>query len=424
MSKRDHVTRRSFLRQAAGAAGAAVAAPYVLTSTALGSESLRPANDRITVCCIGVKNRGRSHMGGVLGSNDAELVAICDVDAKVRESALSKCRKGAKGFNDFRDVIARDDIDAVAIGTPDHTHAIISIAACEAGKDVFVEKPMTLTIQEGRRMVDAVRRYGRVLQVGSGRRSDGRTARSVELVRNGFIGKVHTCYVSVNNGRPGSSPDWNIEPVPDHFDYDLWLGPAKWTPYDPKRCHYNFRFVRDFSGGEMTNWGAHFFDVAQWGLGMDDSGPVEIKPLAGHRHETGIYDVFRGFKLEFKYADGVTMLCNVEKGIRWIGDEGWVDAGGGASSPSILKAPLGPEAIRIRRARGGHFGDWLYSIRNRQDPTAPVEAGHRSATVCHLANIALETGRTVHWDPVKEEFPGDEEAQRLTWRPYREPWKA
>jgi predicted dehydrogenase len=429
MATERGLTRREFLK---GAAVAAVAAPYVIASPArLG----RGANDRINVACIGVKNKGGGHLRALLGREDVQVVAVCDVDRKVRQGALEQAKRaygdgrrsgtfrGTAGYNDFRRVMARDDVDAVVIATPDHTHALISLAAIRAGKDVFVEKPMTLTVREGRVMVEAVRRYGRVLQVGSQRRSSGRHRFACELVRNGRIGRLLRVETHIPV-RPASPQPWSPEPVPDGFDYELWLAPAPWKPYTTRRCHYNFRFIRDYSGGEMTNFGAHFFDVGQWGIGADETGPVAVEG-AGQRHATGLYDTFHHVRVEWTYADGVKMGCTTPgKGTKFIGTEGWIDADSLTAEPeSILTSKIGPNEIHLYRARTGHMGNFLECVRTRREPSAPVETGHRSATVCHIGNIAMELGRRLRWDPAREEFPGDDEANRLTWRPYRSPWR-
>jgi len=411
-------TRRRVLTAAAAGAGAA-AMPYLVPRGVLAAPGRPGANDRINIVVIGVKSRGRAALSGCRNPL-ARLVGICDVDEEVLANAGGG-RGDVKGHVDYREVLARDDVDAVAIATPDHNHAHIAVAACKAGKDVFCEKPMTLTIREGRAMVEAVRRYGRVCQVGNQRRSDGSYAQMMELVRNGRIGEVKEVHVKVSCSRPGSSPPYKPQPVPRTFHYDLWLGPAPWAPYDPARCHYNFRFVRAYSGGEMTNWGAHFLDLMQWGLGMDDSGPVEVRPLGGNRPADGIYDVFRDFRFEVTYANGVKGYVNMKGGgeVTFVGTEGTIGQGGGIRG--VRNPTIGPDEWHCRRAVGDHFGDWLHCIRTRQDPTSRVEAGHRTATVCHLANIALELGRTVRWDPLREQS-SDEEVNRLTWRPYREPY--
>jgi predicted dehydrogenase len=244
-----------------------------------------------------------------------------------------------------------------------------------------------------------------------------------ELVRNGRIGEVKRVEVGLKCSRPGGSPDWSPEPAPKELDYDLWLGPAPYVPYHSKRVHYNFRFVRDYSGGEMTNWGAHYFDIVQWGLGMDNSGPVEISGK-GHRHKSGMYDVFRQFHLEMTYPNGAVMQVRPGGGsVKFIGTEGWISGADRGEPESMLRSSIGPDEIHLARPHGSHMDEFFHAIRTRRQPTAPVESGHRTATVCHLGNITLELGRPVKWDPVKEEFPGDDEANRLTWRPWRSPWK-
>ncbi|MBM4080207.1 MAG: Gfo/Idh/MocA family oxidoreductase, partial [Planctomycetes bacterium] len=284
MSSQNRFTRRQFLTHAS----ALLAAPYFVPGRVLGADGATAASNRVTVACIGVRGMGNNHLKTLLGDDSAQVVAICDVDSQVRQKALDLVAakyadkikkgtfKGADGYNDFRELMARQDVEAVTIATPDHTHALIAIAALKSGKDVYVEKPMTLTIKEGRAMVEAVRRYGRVLQVGSQRRSSGGVRRVCEMVRSGRIGQLQKVEVGCGS-RPTGPQLWSPEPVPKGFDYELWLGPAPWQPYTSKRCHYNFRFVADYSGGEMTNFGAHFLDVAQWGIGADDTGPVEIE---------------------------------------------------------------------------------------------------------------------------------------------------
>jgi predicted dehydrogenase len=418
------VSRREFL----AAGGAAAAAPYVISARVLGAEGQPPANSRINVCAIGIKNRGRGIMGGCLGDARTRVVAICDVDRSVRDSGVAAVTKhyggdpGVKGYNDFREVMARPDIDAVLIATPDHSHAMLSIAAMKAGKDVYIEKPMTYSILEGRVMADTAKRLGRVVQVGSQHQSGAGLARMAELVQNGRIGKVLTAYTSVACSRPNSPKPPSPQPVPDGFDYDLWVGPAPWSAYDPARCHYNFRFVRDFGTGEMGNWGGHSFSAVNLVLGKEDTGPVEVRALAGERHASGVHDAWRNFRLEFVFADGVRLLVNTGGGLKVVGDKGWISSASGGEPASMLRSTIGAGEIQIRRAQGGHMGDFIHCILTRQTPTAPVEAGHRAASLCHLGNIALDLGRPLKYDPVKEEFPGDEAANRLRWRPWRAPY--
>ncbi len=288
MSQPTSVTRRKFLKGAAVAA----AAPYVITRTARAQDGRTAANDRITLGFIGVGGMGGGLLGRYLGDRDAQVLAVCDVDTQRREDARNRVNdqygearksgayKGCDAYNDFRELLARDDIDAVVIATPDHWHAIISIEAAKAGKDVFCEKPLSLTVREARAMVDATRRYGRVFQTGSMQRSWREFRYACELVRNGRIGQVQ----SINIGIGGPSVDRYLpeEPVPAGLDWNMWLGPAPWKPFNKERFSPGgWRATRDYSGGQMTDWGAHHYDIAQWALGMDNSGPVEVHPPNG-----------------------------------------------------------------------------------------------------------------------------------------------
>jgi predicted dehydrogenase len=422
MPRKGTLTRREFLK---GAAAVAMGAPYVITSGVLGAQGQPAATDRIQVAAIGVRARGNSLMEEVLKRDDGQIVAICDVDAKVREGRVKQVEetyakragegsfKGVAAYNDFRELMQRKDIDAVIIATPDHTHGVIAIAAANAGKDIYVEKPMTHNIREGRAMVKAVRENKVILQVGSQRRSDSGVRKTCELVRNGRIGKLQTVVVGIGV-RPTEPELYQPEPVPEGFDYELWLGPAPWKPYTAKRCHYTFRFIRDYSGGEITNFGAHHLDVAQWGIGADDSGPVEIEG-AGEAFETGLYDTYHHFRIEYTYANGVKVVCSTENkdGTHFEGTIPWEKAD---------RSDIGLDGVCLYRTESGHMGNWLECIRTRKDPSAPVEVGHRSVTLCHLGNIALDLGRKVKWDPVKEEFPGDDMANALRERSYRKPW--
>jgi predicted dehydrogenase len=418
-------TRRQFLQQA----GAIVTTPYVITSAALGAEGRLAASERITTALIGSGGRGQQIMAG-----GDQVVAVCDVDAKHREAtkeiidAVSGSRSCAT-YADFREVLAREDIDAVVIATPDHWHVPIAIAAVKANKPAYVEKPLTLTIREGRILANAVRRYGAIVQVGSQQRSDEKFIRACELVRNGRIGELKKVRVEIAT-RSGSDNKWAPRRVPPELDYEMWLGPAPYSPYHPDRCHYKFRFVTDFSGGDVTNWGAHHLDIAQWGVGADDSGPLEVEGR-GKRNAAGIHDVFYDVEVDFSYAGGVTVeLRSGGSGVRFEGSEGWiyVDRSKLEADPtSVLTSRIGPGEIRLapEGEASTHMGLWLESIRtrNRDLPNVPVEVGHRSATVCHLANIAMTLGRKLQWNPIDEVFIDDDEANRMTYRPMREPWQ-
>ncbi|MHC4148703.1 MAG: Gfo/Idh/MocA family protein, partial [Planctomycetota bacterium] len=277
LKTRDQVliSRRDFLKRTAlAAAPVALAGTIMVPSSVLGA---RAPSNRITIGCIGLGSQGVWNMQGLMSKPQAQVLAVCDVDANQLERAQKTAGLDEKSaYTDYRELLARDDIDAVVVSTPDHWHVPISIAAAKAGKDIYCEKPLTLTIAEGRALCDTVERYGRVFQTGSQQRSDSRFRFACELVRNGRIGKLQTIHVQIpKNSRPNPL-DWRAEPVPPHLSYDMWLGPAPWAPYTKMRCHYSFRFLLDYSGGQITNWGAHYLDIAQWANGTDRTGPVEI----------------------------------------------------------------------------------------------------------------------------------------------------
>ena len=423
-------TRRGFLQTA----GQVAVAPYVITSAALGAAKLRPASQRITTALIGSGSRGRQIIAG-----GDQVVAVCDVDAKNRAKAKTQINKlsGNKdcdAYRDFRDVLVRDDIDAVVVATPDHWHVAIAMAAIKAGKAVYVEKPLSYTIREGRILADTVDRYGTILQVGSQQRSPEyeKFTRACEFVRNGRIGELKKVKVEIIT-RSGNDDAWKPRRPPAELDYPMWLGPAPWSPYHPNRVHYKFRFVSDFSGGDLTNWGAHHLDIAQWGIGASRSGPLEV---VGHgkRNATGVHDPFYDLHVDFLYAGGVklelrSLTGKGTGGVRFEGTEGWIFVGrdGMSANPaSLLTSRLGPNETRLAPPdqASSHMGIWLDCIRARSPKglNVPAEIGHRSATVCHLANIAMELKRPLKWDPVTEQFVDDDEANRRTWRAMREPW--
>jgi predicted dehydrogenase len=424
--------RRQFLRQAATLAGGIVAAPYVVTSTALGAEGRPPASERIVMAHVGMGWFGTVDLKIFLAAGEVQNVAVCDVDASARDAAkgLADAHYGnqdCKPYHDFREMLDRDDIDAVSIATPDHWHAIPTIWAARRGKDIHVEKPLSLTIRQGRAMVDAVREFGRVCQVGSEGRSNARCRLGCELVRNGRIGEVKEVYVS-GVGGPSSPHTLPAEPVPPELDWDRWLGPAPWRPYNKAYHPRSWRGYYDFSGGGLTDWGAHHFDLAQWALGMDDSGPVEIDPPDGKDRKW----------LTYKYANGVLMyhvLADFKQvppmldHVTIVGTKGRVGLSYGGLSktdpPSLVDDKIGPGEIHLHECPpGGHErGDFLQSIRTREKPGADIEIGHRTVTVCHLGHIAYLLRRPLKWDPVKEEFVGDDEANRLCSRAMREPWR-
>jgi predicted dehydrogenase len=417
-----------------------------------GDEKPAPSK-RITVGCIGCGNMGLGDIRSFLADPRVQVVAICDVnkespgywDGKVagREpgrrlveqhyAAETKAGtyKGCDVYVDFRDVIGRKDIDVVVVSTPDHWHAIPVIAAAKAKKDIYCQKPLSLTIAEGRAMSNAVKKHERVFQTGSQQRSDSNFRRACELVRNGRIGKLHTVRVGLPSGRPDYGKTGNRkkpEPVPEGFNYDFWLGPAAAAPYAPARCHVNFRWIYDYSGGQVTDWGGHHPDCAQWGMGTEDTGPVEIRNAKGVFPPDELWNTATEFYFEAIYANGVKMIVsNKERmGVKWEGTEGWVSADRGkhdANPKSILDSKIGPNEIHLYESNN-HYRNFIDCVISRKQTVAPVETAHRSITICHLGNIALRLGRDkLKWDPVKEEILDDAEAAKMLSRPYREPWK-
>ncbi len=427
--KSFRVSRRSFLR-AASAAGAAVAFPTIVPSSVFGQTA--PSN-RINMGLIGMGLMMGGHMRGMSGRPDVQVLAVCDVDRRRREAArdsvekayaqekASGAYKGCDAVNEFERVVERADIDAVLICTPDHWHAAITCAAIRAGKDVYVQKPMTLTMREGRAISDLARSRGAIVQVGSQQRSERAFRRACEIVRNGWIGKVHKIYAKLGEFPPPASlPE---QPVPEGFDYDRWLGPTPWFPYNEERVKGNYgggwRRFWEYGSRKNGDWGAHHFDIIQWALGMDESGPVQFIPKGfdGAEFQTHVY------------ADGTKVLRDhpTRDGhmIQFIGTEGEVCVSRGDkldTVPADLKDRIpGPNDIRLYESRN-HEENWLECIRTRREPICTAEIGHRTATICCLSGIAERLGRPIRWDPAKEEIVGDSAASRWLDRPRRAPY--
>jgi predicted dehydrogenase len=431
MKNKRSVSRREFLRTAgAAAAGAAVALPAIVPSSVFGAEA--PSN-LIVMGCIGVGGRGTGNMRAFLGSPGVRVVAVCDVDKRRRDRAAGVVNAKYKNSdcfscNDFRELVARKDIDAVTVCTPDHWHALISIAAAKAGKDIYCEKPLANSVAEGRAVCDAVTRYGRVLQTGSQERSGHNARFTSELVRNGRIGKLHTVRVNLPVGHQRQIPPQPPVPVPPGFDYDMWLGPAPWAAYTPARCHVKFRYILDYSGGEMTDRGAHVIDLVQLGLGTDDTGPVEISGR-GSQPPDGLFNTFVKYDFQCRYANGVQMIGQSagQRGIKFEGSDGWIfiHVHGGrlkAEPQSLLREKIGPNEINVGRSPG-HHRNFLDAVRERVQPVASAEIGHRTASICHLVNIAMLLERKLKWDPEKEQVIGDNPANRMVAPSMREPWR-
>jgi len=411
---------------------AAATAPLILPSRVWAAS---PAK-RLNLGFIGIGIQSRGHLGAFLGMADrVQVVALCDVHqgrlddagervhkayAKEKESGAYK---GVATCTDFRELLARKDVDAVVIGTPDHWHAIPAILAARAKKDIYCEKPLSLTIGEARSMVKAARENNVVFQTGSQQRTEfnGYFRQAVELIRSGRIGKVKTIRIGV--GAPNKPCDLPVEPTPNGVNWDLWLGPAPARGFNQILCpldvHKHFpawRNYREYAGGALADMGAHHFDIAQWALDMDGSGPVEVIPPDDQTAQTG---------LKFVYANGVEMFHGGPSGCTFEGTAGaiYVDRGKIESKPeSILKEPLGENDFHLELAGNNHRKNWLDCLVSRRKPVADVEIGARTASVCQLGNIGYQLRRKLRWDPVKEQFVGDAEADKLIHRERRAPW--
>ena len=403
MSVSPSISRRGFLR---GAASTAFAVPWLIPGRAIGADGGTSASERIVMGTIGCGGQGTGDMGGFAGRSQVQMVAVCDPVPAHRERAKQNNdqrynSKDCTAYNDFREILVRDDIDAILCGTPDHWHAIIVIEACKHGKDIYCEKPECLTIREGRAMVDAARRYGRVVSGGS-QRVLGDYGDLPRQVRGGGAGEIREVFVSC--GGPSGDCYLPEEPLPPGLDWDLWIGPAPWRPFHTNLIRGGFRPYRDYSGGGMTDWGAHRFGAATFAVGVHKTGPVEVIPPDGK-------DVKM---LTYVYANGMKMYHGGTNNITYKGTEGEL--------PGKGHEVTGPVDIEGYSGQGGIFGDFLDCVVTRKRPFRDIEIAHRATTVCHLGNIAYWLGRPLKWDPVKEELLGDPEASRWLHRSYREPW--
>ena len=456
---RTGASRREFLKMASGGAAAAAAVagfPAIVPASVLGPYA--PGN-RINVGAIGVCRISRGHdLPGVWKFDSARVVAVCDLDAKrvedgkrlVNDHYAKKTGQpysGVSGYGDYRELLANTDIDAVVISTPDHWHALITVAAVRAGKDVYLQKPASLTIAEGRALSDAVHRTGRIFQIGSQQRSSPQWRYAAELVRNGRIGRLQT----VKIGLPGDPAGGATKemPVPPGFNYDMWLGSTPAVYYTEDRVHPQAGYGRpgwlrceQFGAGMITGWGAHHLDCAHWAMDTEYTGPVEVWGTAAFP-KSGLWDVHGEFKTEALYASGVHMIVSREfpNGIRFEGTEGWIFVSRGnetvtasdpqsrlkdeqalaASDPRIITSVIGADEVHLYESTD-HHGNWLECVRTRRQPISPAEVAHRSCTACLLHHIAMKLNRRLTWDPGKERFVGDDQANAMLSRPQRAPY--
>lgn len=431
-------TRRGFLKASAAAAG--IAAPLFVPAFALGRDGAVAANERVTVGLIGTGDHGVGrNLKRFLPESDCQVIALCDVDSKRLDGAVNMTNeryaeakakgtyKGCSAHRDFREIIERKDIDVVMNATPDHWHVIPAIMAARAGKDVMCEKPLSLTVAEGRALADTVKKHGRISQTASENRSYECYYRSAELVRNGRIGELKRIEVTLPRGHSIHEASMEFTPPPKHLDYDMWLGQAPYRPYCEARCHWNFRWIIDYSGGMLTDWGAHLIDIAQWGNDTERTGPVEVEGKAEFALNQ-LYNAAKEFNIDYKYANGVELnVSSSQPGIKFIGTEGWIGNEGWnqplkAEPASVLDSKIGPDEIHLYNDPRGEQRNFLDGVRTRKPCYAPFEVGHRTITIAHIGHISMTLGRKLKWNPDDERFVDDDEANKFLSRPMREPW--
>lgn len=425
------MSRRSFMKASSTAAGAMALAQVA----PLRARAADAPGRTVTFGFVGVGGMGTGNIERVLKLRDkgARIVAVCDVDRIVAAKAAKKVEAGqgagaCAAVGDFREITRRKDIDAIVVSTPDHWHTLPALDAIRNGKDVFVEKPLTHSLREGQLLVAELRKHGRVGQTGTMQRSDASFRYVAGIIGEGKLGKIDRIEILIpaNNKYVGAT--WTPEPPPEGLDYDFWLGPAPWAPYARQRTHYQFRYIMDYAGGQTTNWGAHYIDIAQWALGMDGSGPVEVSGF-GEFPSSGLFTAPTRVDFTATYASGVRMRIRTrtdgvyDGNVKFYGANGWIDVSRSklkASDDALLKIGGGP-------AKGGdsgvaHMENFLACIRSRAKPVSDLAIGHRTTSICNLGNIAMQLRRPLKWDPAKEVFVGDAQANRMRSRAYRGPW--
>jgi len=432
MPSKTPLTRRDFLKRSGFATGAA-ALPNIVPASVLGRGAIPAPSNRVAMAFIGVGGKGTGGMRNFMNCDACQVVAVCDVDARAREQARNTAGLPPDAaYNDFRELVARDDIDAVQVATPDHWHVPVSLAAVESGKDVYCEKPLSNTIAEGKALLEAVHRTGAVFQHGTQLRSLRATRFACELVRNGRIGDLHTIRIGSPAGMAISAqPE---APVPDWLDYDLWLGPAPWAPYTPHRIKVpgqlpGWYFISDYStSGWVAGFGVHDVDLAFWGMGHAWDGPFEIEGR-GVFPEDGLFDTVLTYHLEYRFANGVKLIMTTldetpRHGVQFIGSEGWVftRADIDAEPKSLLKETIGADEVHLYESML-HERNFLECVQSRADTITPIEAAYRACTTCLAGGIALALGRALRWDPSRDAFVNDAEANRLMARAMRPPWR-
>jgi len=406
-------------------------APLVVSSSVLGRGCSFPPSERIYLGIIGLGVRAGQIVEELHRIREGQIVAAADIDADHRSAFVEGLGKEIPTYNDYRRLLERKDVDGAIVATPDHWHTLQVVHSCQAGKDLYCEKPLTFTIEEGKECIDAVRSHNRVLQVGHHQRSEyeGRFRRVCEWVRGGLLGKLERIETHLGQGPGSGGTDPDTEPPPG-LDWDRWLGPAPLVPYRASRSHQTFRWWYDYSGGKLTDWGTHHNDIALWATESDRTGPVSIEGN-GDFPPPGGYDTAYRFRITYEFENAPPILCTSDEphGIRFVGSQGtiWVDRQNIRVEPKDLEeSRLASEAPRLYYPQEGnqsHLKDWLHCIKTRKDPICPVEVGHRVASLCHLGTIAIRLGRRIRWDPQSEIVVGDEEAQAMVRRERREGYR-
>ncbi len=428
-------TRRDFIRKSASVLTGAVVAPWIIPSSALGLGGQTPPSGRIVMGVIGTGSQGMSNMRSFIDLKDqVRFVALCDVDAKrlAAAKALVDRTNGSddcRTYRDFREFMDKETLDAVLIALPDHWHGIIYSLAAMKKWDIYGEKPICRTINDGKVIVEAVKKNNVIWQTGSWQRSQENFHRGAELVINGRIGKVKYIEVGLPDGVKGiGTPP--VQEVPEGLDWDLWLGPALKVPYRGV-CHWNWRWILDYSGGQLTDWAGHHIDIANWGTGLEYTGPVEIEGTGVYPAD-GIYNAPVEYDITCRYSNGIVMrVANASRlpkgmGTAWYGDLGWIHVDRGnrisASDPKILEEKISEKEIHLYKSTN-HFQNFIDCVKSRKQTITPIEPAYRAISVALLGEIAMTTGQTIRWDPEKEEIIGNNVAARLLGRPYRKPWK-
>jgi predicted dehydrogenase len=432
-------------RQFIAAAATTVAAPAFIPASALGKDGAVAPSERITVGAIGVGWQGAGNLGQFLNLDACQVVAVCDIDKNHLEGARKKVNgkyknEDCKTYHDFRELLARTDIDAVSIGTPDHWHAIPAIAAANAGKDIFSEKPLAKTLAEGRAIVQAVEKNNRIWQTGSWQRSVFNFRQGVELVRNGYIGTVREVQVGLPSGHSDFAKTGKDKPnsdPPAQLDYEFWIGPASMMPYNVCRTHKNWRWNYNTGGGQLMDWIGHHNDIAHWGLGNDDTlGPLEITPIqVDFPSPDALWNTATKYRFECLYPNNVKFTIagghsDIQGGTKWIGDNGWVYVSRGkfeTSDPQWQKEIAAKEKSGdlkvLLHAPANHFANFLDCVKSRKPTLTPAQVAHRSASTGHLGHIALLTGKKLTWDAKTEQITNEKDLNKLLHTPYRTPWK-